>query len=478
MRKEKDALGELEVPEHVYYGIQAERARRNFAVSGHTIDELPVFIRSIAEIKKAAAVANCRIGALGKDISQVICQAADEVIAGKMAGQFPIDILQGGGSTSTNMNVNEVIAHRASELLTGDRSGKAVHPNTHVNMGQSTNDVIPAAIALSCYRYAQELDKSLRGMEAVLAKKTAQFKNVVKVSRTCIQDAVPITLGQEFSGYHAFICRHIALLRQMILDAPLELPLGATASGTGLGVLPGYLREVYEALAKTTGISVKLKENLFDGLQNGDGYVRLSAYLKSLATGLGKIARDLRLMSSGPRAGFKEIFLPAVQPGSSIMPGKINPVMPELMNQVCYQVCGNDTAVTMAAEGGELDLNVWEPVIIKNLTEAFTILTASIPLFVSLCIEDLRPNEEKCRHDAEATLANTTVISALFGYETGSKVAKYAYENGKSAGESAVAMGILSEEEAGRLLDPLMLTDVEKSSAVIGKRRGGEKSLA
>lgn len=471
MRIEKDSLGELQLPDNVYYGLQAERASWNFAVSGHTIDELPVFIRSIAEIKKAAALANCSIGMLDKKFCEVICRAADEIIAGRMEGEFPVDIFQGGGSTSTNMNVNEVIANWANEMLTGTRGVGPVHPNTHVNMGQSTNDVIPSAIALACYRHAEELKESLLVLEKALSEKATEFRHVVKISRTCVQDAVPITLGQEFSGYHAFVGRHVELLDQIMFARSLELPLGATASGTGLGVYPGYLKEVYLQLGKITQIKLRQKANLFDGLQNGDGYVRLSGLLKSLATGLGKIARDLRLMSSGPRAGFQEIVLPTVQQGSSIMPGKVNPVMPELLNQICYQVCGNDTAVTMAAEGGELDLNVWEPVIIKNLTESFEILTGGTRLFADLCVRGIQANEARCKKDAEAALANATVISAVFGYGMGTKVAEAAHATGKTIKETAVELGVFSLEEAERLLDPLMLTDVKQSSKLLAQRK-------
>lgn len=475
MRIEKDSLGELTVPATAYYGIQSERARKNFDISNHTIDELPMFIQAIAEIKKAAALANCQIGALDTDYCKVICKAADEVIEGKMHGQFPVDILQGGGSTSTNMNVNEVIANRANEILSGVKCYSPVHPNTHVNMGQSTNDVIPTAIEITCYRYSVELEKSLCHFEKVLDKKVEEFKDVVKVSRTCIQDAVPITLGQEFSGYRDFIRRHIKLLKESVINEDLCLPLGATASGTGLGTFPGYMEEVYLQLKEVTSINVKQNQNLFDGLQNGDFYIRLSAFLKSLATGLGKIARDLRMMSSGPRTGFNEINLPAVQPGSSIMPGKINPVMPELINQVAYQVCGNDVAVTMSVEGGELDLNVWEPVIIKNLTESFTILTRSLPLFADLCIDGITANKEVCQKYAEATLANATVVSAILGYETGTKVAKKAHETGKSVKEIVLEEGILSESEVETLLNPLTITDYKKSSKIIGMKKNLNK---
>ncbi len=369
------------------------------------------------------------------------------------------------------MNVNEVIANRANEILIGKKCYSPIHPNTHVNMGQSTNDVIPAAIEIACYRYSIELEKSLCYFEKILEKKTEEFKDVVKVSRTCIQDAVPITLGQEFSAYRDFIRRHIKLLKESILNTNLCLPLGATASGTGLGTFPGYMEEVYKQLKEVTNINVEQNQNLFDGLQNGDFYIRLSGLLKSLASGLGKIARDLRIMSSGPRTGFNEINLPAVQPGSSIMPGKINPVMPELINQVAYQVCGNDVAITMSVEGGELDLNVWEPVIIKNLAESFTLLTKCLPLFADLCIDGITANKEVCRKYAEATLANATVVSSILGYEIGSKVAKKAHVTGKSVKEVVLEEGILSVEEVNTLLDPLTLTDHRQSSKIIGMKK-------
>lgn len=474
MFMEKDCLGEMEIREDVYYGIQTERARNNFDISGSTVDNLPDFVQAIAEVKKAAALANCKIGKMEQQVADAICQAADEIIAGKMQGMFPVDVFQGGGSTSTNMNVNEVIAKRANEIITGHKGYDAVHPNTHVNRGQSTNDVIPTAIAIACYRYAVRMRKSLAHLDTVLERKAEEFKDVVKASRTCIQDAVPITLGQEFSGYRAFTSRHLALLDEMI-KAPLEVTLGGTASGTGLSTFKGYMQEVYVQLAKVTGINVKRKENLFDGFQNGDGYVRMSAYLKSLATGLGKIATDLRIMSSGPRCGFMEVFLPAVQPGSSIMPGKVNPVMPELVNQICYQVCGDDMAITMAVEGGELDLNVWEPVIIKNLDEQFRLLTGGMVKFADLCIDGLKANEEQCRKYAEGTMANATVASAILGYPKGTEIAQKAVREGKTVKEVIRELGTFPESEVERLFDPLMMTDWEKSSEIISGEKNAVK---
>ncbi len=468
MIKEVDCIGEMEISEEVYYGIQTERARNNFDISGTTIGQMPEFIRAIAEIKKAAAIANAKIGKLDQDVANAIANAADEIIAGKMANMFPLDVLQGGGSTSTNMNVNEVIAKRANEMLTGHKGYNKVHPNTHVNRAQSTNDVIPTAIGIACYRYAEKLRPSLAQLTESLAQKAEEFKDIVKASRTCIQDAVPITLGQEFSGYYTFAKRNLALLDSMLAE-PLELPLGATASGTGLGTFEGYMEAVFVELKKVTGINVRQKENLFDGLQQGDEYVRLSGYLKGLATGLGKIATDLRMMSSGPRCGFQEIILPSVQPGSSIMPGKINPVIPELMNQVCYQVCGNDMAITMSVEGGELDLNVWEPVIIKNLAEEFTLLTGGIKKFTELCIDDIQANRERCESFAEGTMANATVASALLGYPKGTEIAKKAVAEGKTVKQVIKEMGLFFDQEVNKLFDPLMMTDWKESSKIISQ---------
>ncbi len=469
-RIEHDALGEMKVPATAYYGIQTERAQRNFAVSGKTIGEYPLFIRSLAAIKKAAALANKDIGALSPEVADAICRAADEIMAGQHFGEFPMDVFQGGGGTSANMNANEVIANRANEILTGSKGYEKVHPNTHVNMGQSTNDVIPSAMHLCFYAYLLDLAESLEYLERVLERKTEEFKAVVTIARTCIQDALPITLGQEFSGYWSFIRRQIALTKQTAQDCTV-LPLGGTAVGTGLGTFPGYMEHVFHHLALITGLEVVQDKNLFDGLQNGDVYVKVSAALKSAATGLGKMARDLRLLSSGPRAGFREIELPAVQPGSSIMPGKINPVMPELMNQICYQVCGNDVAVTMAVEGGELDLNVWEPVIIKCIAESATLLTNSVRLFADQCVAGIRANEEVCRTYAESALAIATVPAALFGYEQGTAVAKTAQARGISAKQATIELGLLTQDEADELMDPLSLTDYQVSSRILALQR-------
>lgn len=468
MRKEKDALGEMFIPKEVYYGIQTERARQNFNVSGQTTEAFPKYIWSIAAIKKAAALANKEIGALDAEVADAISQAADEILEGKKYHEFPIDVFQGGGGTSTNMNANEVIANRANEIITGSKGYDQVHPNTHVNMGQSTNDVIPAAMKMAAYLYLEDLIEESKKLEQAFKEKEEEFEHVVKLGRTCLQDAVPLTLGQEFGGYVHFVRRQIEKL-EVVKCKCLDIPLGATAVGTELSTFTGYSKSVYAHLPEISGIPVKKEENFFDGLQNGDIYIEASGVIKSLATGLSKIATDLRILSSGPRAGFNEIELPAVQPGSSIMPGKVNPVMPELMNQIGYQVCGNDVAITMAVEGGELDLNVWEPVIIKCLFESCRLLINSIPLFVQKCIKGIKANEEVCRKYAESSIALSTVIASLFGYKTGSMVAKKAADENKTIKEVVLELGILSHEEVEKYLDPMFLTNPEKSAEILKK---------
>ncbi|NOI26495.1 aspartate ammonia-lyase [Vibrio mediterranei] len=466
MRIETDLLGKLMIKDDAYYGIQTERARLNFAVSGKTADEVPHYIWSISALKQAAAKANARIGALDNTIAEAIVQACQEVMDHKFDDQFPIDVFQGGGGTSTNMNVNEVLANRANEILTGYKGYDRVHPNTHVNMGQSTNDIIPAAMKMTCRLNLKQLIVEVDKLEQMLGNKTEEFANVVKLARTCLQDAVPITLGQQFSGYYFQAKRlHQALIK--VNEHTLSLPLGATAVGTGLSTHEGYLEQVYIELRDITGDQFVAEENFFDGLQNGDTYLEVAAQLKKLAVFLSKVATDFRIQGSGPRAGFNELLIPAIQPGSSIMPGKINPVIPELVNQIAYQVIGNDTAITMAVEGGELDLNVWEPVIIKALFESCGLLTNSIPLFVGKCLDDLKPNVEVCRRYAEQSIALATVISTLFGYKVGSRVATKAFEQNLTVRDVVLSEGLLNSSQADYLLDPMVMTDPAASAAAV-----------
>lgn len=466
MRTETDLLGNMMIPNEAYYGIQTERARQNFAVSGRTAVDVPNYLWSIAAIKRAAAEANSKINALDPELARAISQAATEVMEHKFDDQFPIDIFQGGGGTSTNMNMNEVIANRANEILTGNKGYDVVHPNTHVNMCQSTNDVIPAAMKMTCCLNLADLIAVVERLENVLEQKTNEFSSVVKLARTCLQDAVPITMGQQFSGYHHQVKR----LHQSLIKARQEtfdLPLGATAVGSGLATHQGYLENVYPILQQITNEPFVAEENFFDGLQNGDTYLEVAAQIKKLAVFLSKMATDFRLLGSGPRAGINELVIPAVQPGSSIMPGKINPVIPELINQIAYQVIGNDLSITMAVEGGELDLNVWEPVIIKALFESCGLLTHAIPILIDKCLLDLKPNAEVCRRYAEQSTALATVISTLFGYKVGSKVAIEAFEQNLSVREVVLDNNILTPAQADYLLDPLVMTDPEASAAAI-----------
>ncbi|WP_081413663.1 aspartate ammonia-lyase [Eisenibacter elegans] len=469
LRYESDSLGQLPIPQEAYYGIHTERGRQNFDVSGVSIGHFPQFIACLAMVKKAAALANADIGALAQPIAEAICQAADEVISGKIgADQFPVDVIQGGGCVSTHMNINEVLANRANELITGHKGYDFVHPNNHVNMGQSTNDVVPTALKLTLYSYLQDLSASLRILEGVLLSKTEELKDVVKLARTCLQDAVPITFGQSFSAYVAIVQRGLRQLAEEA-DACLHVPLGATAVGTGLGSRPGYLEAVYPRLREVTALAIMPEENFFDGLQNGDFFVQVSGTVKAVATGLSKMATDLRILSSGNRTGMMEIVLPPVQAGSSIMPGKINPSYPELMNQIAYQICGNDVAITMAVEGIELELNIWDSILSKCLFESCQLLIRSIPLFAHKCIKGLSVNVDICRHQAENTLALALVISVIYGYEVGVKVAKYAYENDLSIKQAAIDLGVLSPELAEELLDPVMLTDVSRSMEITNR---------
>ncbi|PPB72758.1 aspartate ammonia-lyase [Campylobacter hyointestinalis] len=468
MRKDSDFLGEVEIEDSVYYGVQTLRATQNFAVSGVSHYEMQNYIKSVALIKKAAALANHTCGALSAKICEAICKASDEVIDGKFANSFPIDVFQGGGGTSTNMNLNEVIACRANEILTGEKSYSVIHPNTHVNMGQSTNDVIPAAMKMTAYKNLETLLKSVKYFTKILTDKKDEYADVLRLGRTCLQDAVPMTFGQYFGGYVGFMKRMEDKIH-ILMDECLELPLGATAIGTSLSVNDGYLDEIYEKLYEISGVKFRSETNFFDGLANADFYISLSATLKRIATTLSKMATDFRILSSGPRAGINELTIPAVQPGSSIMPGKVNPVMPELINQIGYQICGNDMAITMAVEGGELDLNVWEPVIIKNLCESFKLLENGLVLFADKCVKDLAPNIEICKAYASNSTALSTTISSIFGYKVGTKVARKAFDENKSVKDVVLELGILNKEQADEVLDPMVMISPKRSSAVIKK---------
>ncbi|UVK40237.1 aspartate ammonia-lyase [Mesorhizobium sp. AR10] len=468
-RIETDALGSRRIDNTHYYGIQTVRAHENFAISGKTIADIPGFTESIIQIKQAAALANLAVGGLSKEAAAAIIEAGDYWLDNFEASQFSVDIYHGGGGTAANMNVNEVIANRANEALSGRKGYDHVHPNTDVNMAQSTNDVIPSAMKITVYRLLTQLEPTVSGLVDALAAKEVEFASVIKLSRTCFQDALPITLGQQISGYRHNFQRALRDL-EIAKAKCLHLPLGATAVGTEFGALPGYKAAVYVELSRITQLTLEPEENLFDALQNADQWMSISGALKSLALSMAKMCNDLRLMSSGPRAGFSEITLPAVQPGSSIMPGKINPVIPEMAIQVYFRVLGNDATVTRACEG-ELDLNVWESIILNAVTESIVLLNRAIPLLVSKCIAGIAANEATCRAAAEGSLALSTAIAAVFDYPKAGSVARFAAERGLPVKDAAVQMALLSRGEAEELFEVSLFADPLRYQTVIQKYR-------
>lgn len=468
-RTETDALGSRRIDNAHYYGIQTVRAHENFSISGKTIADVPGFVESVIRIKQAAALANLTAGGLSKEIAEAIVAAGKYCLENFEPSQFCVDIYHGGGGTAANMNVNEVVANRANEALTGHKGYDRVHPNTHVNMAQSTNDVIPSAMKLAVHGLLARLQGSVSTLVEALAARETEFAGVIKLSRTCFQDALPITLSQQMSGYRHGFERNLRELAAA-KDKCLHLPLGATAVGTEFGALAGYKAEIYAELGRITGLALEPDENFFDGLQNADQWISISGVLKALALSVAKMCADLRFMSSGPRAGLSEITLPAVQPGSSIMPGKINPVIPEMAIQVYFRVLGNDATVTRACEG-ELDLNVWESIILNAVTESIILLDRAIPLLVSKCIAGLTANEATCRKAAEGSLALSTAIAAVFDYPKAGSVARFAAERGLLVKDAAVEMSLLSRREAEELFEVSLFADPLRYQTVIQKFR-------
>ncbi|NKE69189.1 aspartate ammonia-lyase [Candidatus Manganitrophus noduliformans] len=457
VRKEKDSLGELEVPESAYYGVQTARAVANFPISG--LRPHPTFIRASAMIKWAAAQANMAIGKLDPKIGKIIQKSAEEVIDGKWNDQFVVDVFQAGAGTSHNMNTNEVIANRAIEMLGGRRGEyKLVHPNDHVNMSQSTNDVFPTAMRVAALLMLRDLDPVLARFEKRLSEKAKEFDDVIKSGRTHLQDAVPIRLGQEFSGY----ARAIARSRKRIAVASeglKELGIGGSAAGTGINTHPDYKKKMVSAVKKISGLDVVPSNNLFERMQSMADFVEISGALRELAVEVIRIANDLRLLSSGPRTGLAEIVLPPVQPGSSIMPGKVNPVMAEMTNMVCFHVIGNDLTITMAAQAGQLELNVMMPVINFNLLQSVEILTRDIDVFTERCIKGITVNRERCRAYAETSVGLATILNPTIGYEAAAVVAKESAATGKPLRDIIIEKGILSPKEVDEILDPVKMTE-------------------
>jgi len=455
-RVETDSLGSKEVPNDAYYGIQTLRALENFPITG-----IPVhreLVLALAEVKKAAAIANMHTDMLAKPIGNAIVQAAEEVIGGKYADQFIVDSIQGGAGTSINMNMNEVLANRALELLGKDKGDyHACSPNTHVNMAQSTNDTIPTALKIASYRMAEELITVMEDLKKAFIQKENEFQNVLKMGRTHLQDAVPIRLGQEFGAYSAVVCRDIRRVKNAA-EEMLMINLGATAVGTGLNAKPEYIEKVASQLSSQIGIKVHVAENLVDGTQNTDGYTSLSASLKIAALNMSKVSNDIRLMASGPMTGLQEIFLPARQPGSSIMPGKVNPVMIELINQVAFQVTGNDQTIGMGSEAGQFELNVMGPVIAFNLLQSLEIMKNGFDVYTRFAISGIEANVERCRDYVERSYGIITALNPHLGYETASKVVQQAQETGLTIKEICEAHNLLTKEEIETILDPFEMT--------------------
>ena len=456
-RVEKDSIGVKDIPEEVYYGVQTLRAAENFHITG--LNMHPEIINSLAYIKKASAITNCEVGILEKKKAQAIVQACDEIIEGKFHDDFIVDPIQGGAGTSLNMNANEVIANRAIEILGGKKGDYTiVNPNDDVNCGQSTNDVIPTAGKMTSLHLLQNLKKQLLRLYDALNEKAKEFDHVIKMGRTQMQDAVPIRLGQEFKAYSVAIMRDIHRMDKA-MDEMRTLNMGGTAIGTGINADENYLRRIVPNLSEISGMEFIQAFDLIDATQNLDSFVAVSGAVKACAVTLSKMSNDLRLMSSGPRAGFGEINLPAKQNGSSIMPGKVNPVIPEVVNQVAFNIIGNDNTITMAAEAGQLELNAFEPIIFYCMFQSIDTLGYAVETLVDNCIVGITANEERCRQLVENSVGIITAICPHVGYEKTADIAKKAINSNESVRSLILKENIMDEEELSRILDPIHMTE-------------------
>ncbi len=458
-RVESDLLGELQVPAEAYYGVQTQRAINNYKISGKHMCDYPEYVKAIAYVKLAAAEANHELGQLPDDVADAMCRACREIIDGKFHENFVTDMVQGGAGTSVNMNANEVIANRALELM-GYEKGDYQHcwPNDHCNCGQSTNDVYPTTIRLTFIEMNKQLVAALERLMASFRKKGEEFKNNIKMGRTQLQDAVPMTSGQEFTAFANTLEEEIGNLNRNV-ELMLEINMGATAIGTGLNAVPGYAELCTKKLAELTGENFTLGKDLVEATPDTGDYVSYSGALKRLAVKLSKICNDLRLMASGPRCGLHEINLPPMAPGSSIMPGKVNPVIPEVTNQTCFKVIGNDTTVMIAAEAGQLQLNVMEPVITQCIIESQTWLGRAMDTLRERCVDGITVNAE---HNAETVRNSIGIVTALnpyIGYKNSTKIAKEALETGASVYDLVLRDKILTKEKLDAILDPKHMLD-------------------
>lgn len=459
-RTESDSIGSLDIPAEAYYGVQTYRGYQNFHITGIPLN--PRFIKNIVKIKKAAAITNAKAGLIPKATGEAIVQACEEAIEGKLDRWFITDSIQGGAGTTANMNVNEVIANRATELLGGKKGEYLCHPNDHVNRSQSTNDVIPTAGRLTVLDYATELEANVSELTAALDRKAVEFNDIVKMGRTQLEDAVPIRLGQEFAAYSSGIRRCMKLLNEAVQEM-YSVNLGGTAIGTAVNVKKQYLDEIVPTLSSVTGYDLLRAENLIDATQNLDGFVFVSGALKTLAVSLSKMCNDLRLLSSGPKTGFEEIILPAKQNGSSIMPGKVNPVIPEVVSQVAFAVIGNDTTITLAAEAGQLELNAFEPVIFYKLFESLVCLKNAVKTLTENCINGIRSNRARCEELLDESVGTVTALCPYLGYKQSAELAKEALKKNRKIKDLVREKHLLDDELLEQILNPFAMTEPEKN---------------
>lgn len=456
-RTEKDSIGSKEIPEGVYYGVQSLRAAENFRITGLSMH--PEVINSLAQIKKAAAMTNCGVGLLDKHIAEAIVKACDEILAGKLHEAFIVDPIQGGAGTSINMNANEVIANRAIEILGGQKGDYSiVHPNDHVNCGQSTNDVIPTAGKMTSLKLLKNAKKELERLHKAFCDKGEEFDSIIKMGRTQMQDAVPIRLGQEFKAYSVAIQRDINRMEKA-QEEMRTLNLGGTAIGTGINADEAYLRRIVPNLAQICDMEFVQAYDLIDATQNLDPFVAVSGAVKACAVTLSKIANDFRLMSSGPRCGFGEINLPAKQNGSSIMPGKVNPVIPEVVNQVAFNIIGNDVTITMAAEAGQLELNAFEPIVFYCLFQSIDTLAYAVETFVDNCVAGITANKDRCKELVDNSVGIVTALCPHVGYAKSASLAKTAIRSGVPVRKLILDEGLLNESELDEILDVKNMTE-------------------
>lgn len=460
-RIESDSIGSLEIPANAYYGVQTSRGCKNFNITGIRMNDR--FIKNIVKIKKAAAIVNGKAGSVAKDTAAAIVKACDEALSGKFDAEFVTDAIQGGAGTTVNMNVNEVIANRATELLGGKKGQYLCHPNDHVNCSQSTNDVIPTAGKMTVIEFAEDLKKSVLALIDSLEKKAREFDDVIKMGRTQLEDAVPIRLGQEFEAYASGVKRSLRLLEKAVNEMR-TVNIGGTAIGTAINVKKEYLDEIVPELNKETGYGLKQADDLIDATQNPDGFVFVSGTLKTLAVTLSKMCNDLRLLASGPKTGFEEIVLPAKQNGSSIMPGKVNPVIPEVVSQVAFAVIGNDATITFAAEAGQLELNAFEPVIFYKIFESLHTLNNAVKTLTVNCIDGIQVNRERCEALVYESVGTVTALNPYIGYKKAAELAKEALKRNVRIKDLVLEKHLMDEATLEKILNPFAMTEPKKDN--------------